>query len=73
MIKKLVPKEEKYFEYFNQLSSLLEEIASGVNRLYTEFKNIVNEIVADLKEKEQLCPLFPPITFLIVNSSIQYI
>lgn len=54
LLKKLVPKEEKYFEYFNQLASLLEEIASGVYKLYTEVKNI-DEIVANLKDKEHKC------------------
>ncbi len=54
LLKKLVPKEEKYFEYFNELASLLEEIASGVNKLYSEVKNI-EEIVSELKDKEHKC------------------
>lgn len=49
-----MPKEEKYFEYFNELASLLEEIASGVSKLYLEVKN-TEEIVAELKEKEHKC------------------
>lgn len=54
LLKKLVPKEEKYFEYFNELSSLLVEISSGVDRLYSEIKN-TEQIVLDLKNKEHQC------------------
>ncbi len=54
MLKKLLPKEEKYFEYFSELSSLLEEIASNVHQLYLEVKD-VNKVVSDLKEKEHRC------------------
>lgn len=54
LLKKLVPKEEKYFEYFNELSSLLVEISSGVDRLYSEIKN-TEQIVSDLKNKEHQC------------------
>lgn len=56
MLKKLVPKEEKYFEYFNDLATLLEEIASGVNKLYSEVNNI-EMIVSKLKDKEHKCDM----------------
>ncbi|MCX8056662.1 MAG: DUF47 family protein [Ignavibacteria bacterium] len=54
MLKKLIPKEEKYFDYFNELASLLEDIASGVDKLYSEVKN-TEEIVSNLKDKEHKC------------------
>lgn len=40
MLKKLLPKEEKYFEYFSELSSLLEEIDSNVHQLYNNVKDV---------------------------------
>ena len=54
MFKKLIPKEEKYFEYFNELSSLLKQIAGDVYKLYTDLKNI-DEVVVSLKDKEHKC------------------
>ncbi|NPV12545.1 MAG: DUF47 family protein [Ignavibacteria bacterium] len=54
MLKKLIPKEEKYFEYFNQLASLLSEIAGDVYKLYTDVKDI-DSIVSNLKNKEHQC------------------
>lgn len=54
MLKKLFPKEEKYFQYFNELASLLNQIAGDVYKLYTDVKN-VDQVVAELKEKEHLC------------------
>ncbi len=54
LLKKLIPKEEKYFDHFNQLSTLLNEIAGDVYKLYTEVKNI-DEVVTNLKDKEHKC------------------
>lgn len=54
MFKKLLPREERYFEYFNDLATLLEEIASDVDKLYSEVKN-TEEVVSVLKEKEHKC------------------
>lgn len=54
LFKKLVPKEEKYFDYFNELSDLLVEISSGVDSLYSELKN-PEKIVTDIKQKELQC------------------
>ncbi len=54
MLKRLLPKEEKYFEYFNELATLLEEMAKDVNELYLNFQDI-DKTVSELKKKEHSC------------------
>lgn len=54
MLKALIPKEEKYFEYFNELSTALEEFAKEAYNLFVNFENIDSRVQA-LRDLEHKC------------------